>query len=389
MLTRSGWLAALGAAASLFTGRIFGLVELFLLGMGLVVLLLLVITRVLLTRLSLEVGRQLSPRRVHAGQPARVELAVTNKGTRDTPVLRLHDPVTGTQGATILMAPVEDGLTVRSAYRLPTERRGLIAIGPLAVIVADPFGLAQVRAIAAPRTELTVLPRVDEILPPPVSGGDEPLAGVRQTTLAASAGHDFAALREYVVGDDLRRVHWPSSARHGELLIRQDEVHWQGRTTIVLDTRARTHHGDTFEVAVSAAASIVSASWRRRDLLRFVTTGGYDSGFNAGQAHVERVLEELAVVNTTSVGSLRGVLEGLPRIGATSVVVVVGDVPDPELHGLLAMPGRVGSVTVVSIDRRSSPEPEHRDVICCGESRPFAHAWNTHMTARRRQRSTA
>ena len=72
-------------------------------------------------------------------------------------------------------------VTVRSAYRLPTERRGLIAVGPLAVVVADPFGLAAVRAEAAPRTELTVLPRVDDILPPPPSGGDEPLAGVRQT----------------------------------------------------------------------------------------------------------------------------------------------------------------------------------------------------------------
>lgn len=386
MLTRSGWLAAAGAAAAVAAGRMFGLVELFMVGAGLAALLGLAVARVALTRLQLEVGRQLSPRRVHAGQPARVELGVANRGDRPTPVLRLHDPVTGTQGATVLLAPVQDGLTVRSAYRLPTERRGLIAIGPLSVVVADPFGLAQVRADAAPRTELTVLPRVDDILPPPASGGDEPLAGVRQTTLAASAGDDFAALREYVVGDDLRRVHWPSSARHGELLVRQDEVHWQGRTTVVLDTRARTHHGDSFELAVSAAASIVSAAWRRRDLVRLMTTAGFDAGFNAGQAHVERILEELAVVNATSVGSLRGVLDGLPRSGATSSVVLVGDIPEPEFRALVTLPGRSGLVTVVSIDRRSSPVPEHPDVIACGERRPFAAAWNQHMTARRRRR---
>lgn len=386
MLTRSGWLAALGAAIAVGAGRVFGLVELFLLGTGLAVLLGLTLVRVLLTRLALEVGRQLSPRRVHAGQPARVELSVTNRGNRSTPVLRLHDPVTGTQGATVLLAPVEEALTVRSAYRLPTQRRGLIGIGPLAVVVGDPFGLAQVRAEAAPRIELTVLPRVDEVLPPPASGGDEPLAGVRQMTLAASAGHDFAALREYVVGDDLRRVHWPSSARHDDLLVRQDEVHWQGRTTVVLDTRSRTHHGESFEMSVSAAASIVSAAWRRRDLVRLVTTGGYDSGFNAGQAHVEALLEELAVVKATSVGSLRGVVEGLPRLGATSVVVLVGDVPEPELLGLVSL-SRVGSVTVVSIDRRSSADPTHPDLLACGGSVPFAGAWNTHMTTRRRRRS--
>ena len=123
MLTRPGWLAAVGAASAVFTGRIFGLVELFLLGTGVAVLLALAVTRVLLTRLSLEVGRQLTPRRVHAGQPARVELAVANRSERATPVLRLHDPVSGTQGATVLLAPVDPGLTVRSAYRLPTERR--------------------------------------------------------------------------------------------------------------------------------------------------------------------------------------------------------------------------------------------------------------------------
>jgi uncharacterized protein (DUF58 family) len=387
VLTRSGALAAVGTAAAFVFGRLFGLVELYLFGAGLLVLLGLAIARVLLTRLQLEVGRTLSPRRVHAGQPARVELVVANRGTKPTPVLRLHDPVTGTQGATVLLAPVDDAMSVRSAYRLPTERRGLIAIGPLSVIVTDPFGLAQVKANAAPRTELTVLPRVDEVLPPPAAGGDEPLAGVRQTTLAASAGDDFAALREYVVGDDLRRVHWPSSARHGDLLVRQDEVHWQGRTTIVLDTRARTHHGESFEVAVSAAASIVSAAWRRRDLLRLMTTSGYDSGFNGGQGHFEAILEELAIVAATSVGSLRGVLEGLPRSGATSIAVIVGDIPEPELHGLVTLPSRTGSVTVVCIDRRSSPPPEHPDVVSCGPSYPFATAWNTHMTARRRKRA--
>src|SRR5687768_15955105 len=108
VLTRSGWLAVLGAVCAVVTGRFFGLVELFLLGTGLAALLLLAVHRVLLTRLALEIARQLSPRRVHAGQPARVELAVTNRGDRATPVLRLHDPVSGTQGATVLLAPVDD-----------------------------------------------------------------------------------------------------------------------------------------------------------------------------------------------------------------------------------------------------------------------------------------
>jgi uncharacterized protein (DUF58 family) len=288
---------------------------------------------------------------------------------------------------------VEDGATMRSAYRLPTDRRGVIGIGPLGVVVSDPFGMASVTAVAAPRTELIVLPRIDDIVPPPPSSGDEPLAGMRVASLAASGGDDFAALREYVVGDDLRRVHWPSSARHDDLLIRQDEVHWQGRTTIVLDTRVHTHRGhDSFEAAVSAAASVIAAAWHRRDLVRLVTTAGFDSGIAAGQAHAEALLEFLAAVQAIQPGSLIGVLEGLGRSGAgASVVCIVGDVADPELRALVTLGGRVGSATVVTIHRSVSPDGpagggSHPDVVAVGIDRPFAETWNTAMAGRRRRR---
>ena len=338
----------------------------------------------LVTRLQLEVGRHLSPRRVHAGQPARVELLVVNHGMRATPVLRMHDPVSGTQGATVLLSPIDPEGTVRSAYRLPTERRGLIAVGPLGVVVADPFGLAALKVEAARRTELTVLPRVDDILPPPLSGGDEPLAGVRNATLAASAGDDFAALREYVVGDDLRRVHWPASARHDDLVVRQDEVHWQGRTTVVLDTRAHTHSAESFELAVSAAASVIAAAWKRRDLIRLVTTAGWDSGVDAGHGHAERLLDELARVSTTQPGTLRGAIAGLGRRGSGAVIVVAGRVPPAELSAL-AGAASIGrhALTVVAAGDVVAAAGVAADTIPLDDSRGFAAAWNAAMMQRR------
>jgi uncharacterized protein (DUF58 family) len=377
----------LGGAAAIFAGRLFGLVELYVVGAGCAALVAVAFARVASTRLRLEVARHVTPRRVHAGQPARVELTVSNRGERGTPVLRLHDPVSGTQGATVFLAPVDDGVTVRSAYRLPTDRRGVVAIGPLGVVVTDPFGIAAVRAEAAPQTELIVLPRIDDIVPPPPSSGDEPLSGVRQVTLAATGGDDFAALREYVVGDDLRRVHWASSAHHGDLLVRQDEVHWQGRTTVVLDTRVHTHRGgESFEVAVSAAASVIAAAWRRRDLVRLVTTAGFDSGIAAGQAHSEALLEFLAAVNAVQPGSLTGLLEGLGRSGAgASVVCIVGDVADPELRALVTLRGRVGSATVVTVHRTIGHE-QHPDVVVVRPDLPFATAWNAAMAGKRRRR---
>jgi uncharacterized protein (DUF58 family) len=386
LLARSGWLVAGGAAAAFVAGRMFGLVELYLVAACMVALVGLAIGRVLLTRLELEVGRHLNPRRVHAGQPARVELTVANHSIRTTPVLRLHDPVTGTQGATVLLSPVDPEGIMRSAYRLPTDRRGLIGVGPLRVVVADPFGLAALNVEAAPRTELTVLPRVDDILPPPMAGGDEPLAGLRLATLAASAGDDFAALREYVVGDDLRRVHWPTSARHGDLLVRQDEVHWQGRTTIVLDTRGHTHSVDTFEMAVSAAASVIAAAWKRRDLVRLVTSSGWDSGVDAGQGHAERLLDELARVSTSQQGTLRGAVGGVSRTGSGALVVVTGSLPDAERTGL-AGAAAVGrhSLTLITMTGGQSTAAGGRsggDVIALDAPEGFAAAWNQVMVRR-------
>src|SRR5207245_397722 len=98
--------------------------------------------------------------------------------------------------------------------------------------------LATTVARIAPATQLTVYPRVDPILPLPQTRGHDPHAGADHPT-ALGSGEDFYALRAYQVGDDLRRVHWPSTARLDELMIRQQEMPWQGRATVVLDVRRR------------------------------------------------------------------------------------------------------------------------------------------------------
>ncbi len=164
------------------------------------------------------------------------------------------------------------------------------------MVIGDPFGLTTVATVAAPAVEVTVYPHIDQIEPLPYTTGHDPLAGARQPNSLGRTGEDFYALRPYVVGDDLRRIHWPSSARHDELLVRQNELPWQGRTTVLLDVRKSAHSGDSLEVAVSAAASIVAATARRHDLIRLVTTAGSDSDFAPGSDHVEAIMEHLAVV---------------------------------------------------------------------------------------------
>src|SRR5262249_21696221 len=145
-------------------------------------------------------------------------------------------------------------------------------------------------------------------------------AGVRLGNLKpvrAPVGTDFHGLREYEVGDDLRRVHWPSTARTDELMLRQDEVSWESETTTVLfDTRRSLYSPDSFEEAVTAAASVATALARGRNRLRFLTTEGYEVR-SAGQDRYFTIMEFLAGVDRSTTSRFEGVVEGLRRKGGT------------------------------------------------------------------------
>ena len=382
MLTRQGWLLLLAAAATITVGRLFGILELFLLGAGVAALVVCALVRVRIAALRLEIGREVHPTRVYAGSIARVEVRATNQARRRSPALRLRDPVSGTRGALLHVSALRAGESARAAYRLPTATRGIVVVGPLTVEIVDPFGLAVLRAPAAPRTDLTVFPRLDDISPVGHSRGRDPHAGADHPNALGRQGEDFYALRPYVVGDDLRRVHWPSTARHDELMVRQEELPWQGRATVLLDVRRATHTAETLEAAVSAAASIVTACWRRRDLVRLVITDGLDSGFAAGHAHVEALMEYLATVETTGTGTLRSVVESLSRSGSGgALVAVMGRGGPGELEALGRLRHNFGTVTVVTFgtdpDGQAAARANRRGahLISVEPGGSFAAAW--------------
>jgi uncharacterized protein (DUF58 family) len=304
-------------------------------------------------------------------------LRVTNLGRARSPLLELDDPVAGTKGAHLLVAPLRRRASARAAYRLPTSRRGLIGIGPLSVRVQDPFGLAAIRAIAAARLELTVFPHVDELVARPAAGNRDPHAGAEHPNHLGRQGEDFYALRPYVVGDDLRRVHWPSTARNDELMVRQDELPWQGRTTILLDTRTSGHDEDSFEVAVSAAASLLHGAAGRHDSVRLVTTDGTDSGAGSGQAHLDAVMEYLAIVEPMGSGSLAALLAALGRATGGSLVVLFGRTTPGELDALARAARRFGACTVIICDPSAITIPAGiRRVVHVGSGQTFKEAWD-------------
>lgn len=383
MVTRAGWSLAIGAIATLALGRILGLPELAVLGTTGLVLVAVAVARARRPLPHLEVVRTVHPARVPVGGRSRVELLVTNRARRRTPLLTLHDPVAGTIGARVALAPLEPGASQAASYRLPADRRGLVEIGPLTVHRTDAFGLARRTATVAGADALTVLPTVS-----PLRGGgtgrglDDPLAGLAQRRAGGAGNDDFSTLRPYVVGDDLRRIHWASSARAGDLLVRQDDPPWRGHVTVLLDARAERIDPERFEVAVTAAASILHAAARQADRARLIITDGTDTGLVDARAAADILMEHLALV------TLHGG-RGLPDTPADgrqhtgSLVLVSGSPTADDLAALTAHRARFATVRLVVVggpDGDLLPTGSMLgpgiEVIRVAPGQPFAAAWD-------------
>jgi len=378
MLTRQGVVTVVVAIGIVAVGRLFGVVELYLVGAAVVALVVVALLYVRMASLRLRISRAVSPSRVHAGDSTRVEVSASNLNSRCSPLIKLRDPVGGTRGALLHLAPLAGGDTARAAYRLPTSRRGIVPIGPLTVEVTDPFGLARRIAEAAPVLDLMVYPKID-FLPTLQAGGDRDPNGmtIRANTLGRQ-GDDFYALRQYVLGDDLRRVHWPSTARKDELMVRQEEMPWQDRTTVIMDLR-RSAYGSlpVFERAVSTAASVVASAFRDRHVLRLFASDGTDSSAGAGLSHVEAIMDFLAVVEPSGQGSLRDCVDRVRRASlGGSLVVVLGRATAGEIDSAARLYRSFRSLVIVVHDR-PVPLASGRGVrvVDASGDRPLAEQW--------------
>ncbi len=390
MLTRQGWAVLVGAVGVLIAARLFGILELYIVGAALLLLAAATVVYVRTIRARLRVRRTLNPARVHAGDAARVEVTATNTGKGRTAVLSLRDPVAGTRGARLHLVPLRHAERARAAYRLPTEHRGVVAVGPLTIEVSDPFGLARHRRLGAPQLELTVFPHVDIVAAPPGGGDRDPMGNAVHHRSLGRQGDEFYALREYVVGDDLRRVHWRSTARHDDLMVRQDEMPWQDRTTVILDVRRASHSEASFERAVSAAASVTTAAYRAQHNLRLMASDGTDAGLGNSVGHVEAIMEYLASVEPSGHGSMRSVLEGLRRSPqAGSLVVALGRGTRSELDALARLRRSFGAVLVIVTEGHDDLTSGHLPIttIDARTDDTFASAWATMVGSRREVRT--
>lgn len=267
LTTRGRAFIAAGVTASL-CALLLGQKDLLRVGVLLVALPLVAALVVGRTKLRLQVHRSLAPDQVPVGGQATVELTLTNQGRMPAGLLLLEDRIPYVLGhrPRFVVDRVSPNWRRTVSYPVKSDVRGLFQVGPLMLTVADPFGLVETSRNFTRSQNLLVTPRVYK-LPTVRLGADRAGSGENRPRAIAAAGEEDATVREYRDGDDLRRVHWRSTARRGSLMVRREEQPWQSRCAIFLDARTKSHHGHgpsaSLEWAVSAAASVGTDVIRR------------------------------------------------------------------------------------------------------------------------------
>ncbi|MEV0729979.1 DUF58 domain-containing protein [Polymorphospora sp. NPDC050346] len=341
MTTRGRSFLAAAAAAAL-SALILGEKDLLRVAVLLAVLPLLAAVYVGRSRYKLACTRSLDPQRATVGSTARVVLRLQNMSRLPTGTLLLEDRLPYALGSRPRVVIERLGANQASsvAYTVRTDVRGRYEIGPLVIRLTDPFGLCELVRAFPSVDRLTVIPQVVP-LPSVRVAGEYAGAGESRARSVAVHGEDDTATREYRRGDDLRRVHWKSTARTGELMVRREEQPWDSRATVVLDTRAFAHRGEgptsSFEWAVSATASVAVHLRHAGYKLRLVSDSGIDT--DADQAGGEGILlDHLADVQPAQRGDVSTLVERVrQRSDGGLIIAVLGALTVPEAELLAGL----------------------------------------------------
>jgi uncharacterized protein (DUF58 family) len=264
---------------------------------------------------------------VPAGSTAQVTLRLHNVSRLPTGLMLAEDSIPyalGTRPRYVLDNIERNGIR-ELTYTLRSDLRGKFEVGPMQLRVADSFGLVEIVRSFSGRTSFVVTPRVYPLARTMISrawAGE----GDGRSRLTATAGEDDVIPRAYRQGDDLRRVHWRSTARYGELMVRREEQRWRNRATVLLDARASAHMGSgpssSFELAVSAAASVGVHLAQEGLTGQLITDQG--TILSAGPSFQDALLESLAVIKPSNGHDLTRGVQELRTSSAGVIVAITG-----------------------------------------------------------------
>ncbi len=315
------------------------------------------------------------PEHLHVGSDGRIDITIVNQGASTTATALFVDSLdNGDRTARFVLSPLRSGDRARAAYRVPTHRRGRFVLGPLEGTIGDPFGIARRTWQAAESQEVLIHPRVYTVnaLPELSSGSIDTES--RDIAGRPDTGGEFRSLRDYQPSDDLRLVHWKSTAKRGRLIVREDESRRRAPVVLLLDVRSGAHDTGSFERAVEATASIAASLAKAQRPFNVVTSAGQALG-QQGRRYLSSVLDELAIVKL-----------GANRIGqptghqrAAMCVAVMGIVNDADvaaLHLIARGNALVFVNTRGAASTMSTPSQRVFVVNAATDDTSFAIVWN-------------
>ncbi|MFF2011336.1 DUF58 domain-containing protein [Streptomyces sp. NPDC058195] len=364
LTTRGRSFLAAGIAAAV-CAYVLGQADLLRVGLLLSVLPLLCVMVLVRTRYRVTGTRRLTPSRVPAGTEARVHLRVENVSRVPTGLLMLQDRVPYVLGPRprFVLDRMEAGGRREVSYRVRSDLRGRYPLGPLQLRLSDPFGMCELTRSFSAHDTLVVIPRT-EPLPPVRLAGEAPGYGEGRQRSLALAGDDDVIPRGYRHGDDLRRVHWRSTARYGELMVRREEQPQRARCTVLLDTRRHAYQGagpdSAFEWAVSGAASALTHMLERGFAVRLLTddgtsvpgegTGGFAGSAQESAEQAGLMLDTLAVVGHSGGGGLSRAYDVLRGGSEGLLIAFFGDLDEEQAAVAARMRQRSGGAVAFVLD---------------------------------------
>src|SRR6476469_4246629 len=254
-MTKAGIAALLGGAIALALGLWLQWTAFDLVGVGLLVLVLVAVL-IVVRPSPLSIDRAIQPPRVPKGSPAIAVLTFAHKGRRTVGDTVANQPFGDARVRTVIPKLRRGELGLRT-YRLPTRHRGSFDVGPVEVTRRDAFELFRRSRRYGDVERIWEYPRVLD-LRALQTGRTRHLEGPWSDT-SPQGNITFHRLRDYFVGDDLRLVHWRSSARTGKLVVKHNVDTSQPYSVVLLDLRPGGYTAESFESAIDVTASVLVA----------------------------------------------------------------------------------------------------------------------------------
>lgn len=323
-----------------------------------------------LRRPRVAVERDVYPDRVERGSAALARLRVRNPSGRRQPGGIAHD-LLGRDHRRVVVRPLAPGETATYHYELPTRQRGRLLVGPLVLERTDLLGLVTSRAGTGEPAVLWVHPRRHPV---------RSLAGLRPRHHHTGApppdplrgSTDLRAVREYVVGDEVRHLHWKAVARTGTLMVREYVDPAQPRFSLLLDDRAGVLSAAAFEEAVEVAASLLYTAAAGGQHTQLRTTTGLAAGTAGGLAAARTLLDRLCELEQTA----RPAGPARAETGGGTLVYVTGGRGAADAGTLAALRGSSERLAVFDLDPGRDAPPPWALAIRAEDAATAVRAWN-------------